>query len=206
MLRPRRDNPQRDLELAADETRSLGTCMIGGGVLAGTCLSTSLGLLGPGGGVYLLSFVLSCGGFGLFYVYAAKNGRRGKGWAPTAVLAVTGAQAAWLLGFIAYQAWLGRYGVVAGLALASAIWLAALGVVAFHAVRTRRAIRLLMLDEPSGFEVPLAARTAASPERPVPVLQHVRGQQQVGDGVGDHARAQALRVDQQRADHQRPHD
>jgi len=45
-----------------------------------------------------------------------------------------------------------------------------------------------------------------SPERPVPVLQHVDGEQQVRDGVGDDARAKALRVHQQRPDHQRPHD
>ena len=183
--------------------------MIGIGVLAGTCLSTNLMLLGGGGGaVYLLSFVLSCGGFGLFYVYAARHARRGKAWAPTAILAVTGAQAAWIGGLLAYQAWLGRYGVVVSMALASAIWLMALAVVAFYAIRTRRAIRLLNLDGASGFEVPMAVLPidAASPERPVAVPQHVDGQEQVRDSVGDDARAQALRVDQQQPDHQRPDD
>jgi hypothetical protein len=148
-------DPRRDLHRAAEETRSLGLCMIGLGVIAGTCFMGNLRMY-TGGGVYLLSLVVSCGTFGIFYVYAARMSRAGRAWAPTAILAVTGAQGAWVLGYLAWNAWRGRGHVVGTLLLPSALWLAALGVVAVYAVRSARAIRLLMLDEPTGFEVRIA--------------------------------------------------
>ncbi len=155
---PPRDDPQRDLHRSADETKSLGLCMIGLGALSGTCLMTNVMMLRPpgaGGGVYLLVFLISCGGFGLFYIYAAQHVRRGKAWAPTAILAVTAAQAMWVFGSLAWAFWRDRQGIVLALFLPSALWLTALGVVAYYAVRSARAIRLLMLDGPSGFEVPV---------------------------------------------------
>ncbi len=155
---PPRDDPQRDLHRSADETKSLGLCMIGLGALSGTCLMTNVMMLRPpgaGGGVYLLVFLISCGGFGLFYIYAAQHVRRGKAWAPTAILAVTAAQAMWVIGSLAWNVLRGRAEILLGLGLPSALWLTALCVVAYYAVRSARAIRLLMLDGPSGFDVPV---------------------------------------------------
>ena len=181
MPHPPRDDPQRDLYRAADETRSLGLCMIGLGVLSGTCLLTDVMMtmvpLGPrrGGGVYVLSFILSCGGFGVFYAHAATHLRRGKAWAPTAILVVTGAQALWVVGSLGWQFWRDPWGVVLALILPSALWLTALAVVAYYAVRSARAIRLLMLDGPIGFDVhvqvlpvtqPPAAREARDEREP----------------------------------------
>ena len=105
--------------------------------------------------VYLLVFLISCGGFGLFYVYAARHIRTGRRWAPTAILAVTAAQATWVLGSLAWAFWLDPRGIVLALILPSALWLTALSVVAYYALRAARAIRLLMLDGPIGFDVPV---------------------------------------------------
>ena len=58
MLLPPIGDPQRQLSRAADETKSLGLCMIGLGVIAGTCFMGNLVLL-IGGSVYLASLVLS---------------------------------------------------------------------------------------------------------------------------------------------------
>ncbi|HEV2292574.1 MAG TPA: hypothetical protein VGR35_01885 [Tepidisphaeraceae bacterium] len=164
-LAPKGD-PQRDLARAADETKSLGLCMIGLGALAGTCFLANVMMLG--GSIYLLSFIVSCGGFGLFYVYAAAHERRGRMWAPTA-LAVTGAQAAWVVGFLAWSAWRGQGRMARALLLPSTIWLTALAVVVFYAIRATRAIRLLMLDGPTGFEVPVSALPVDPHKDPPPL-------------------------------------
>jgi hypothetical protein len=151
-------DPRRSLIRAADETKSLGLCMIGLGALAGTCFMSNLMMLtgagfGRGGGIYLLSLVISCGAFGVFYVFAARMMRAGRAWAPTAVLAVTGAQTAWVIGFLGWNLWIGRKQVVGGILLPSMLWLAALGVVAYYAILAARAIRTLALDGPPGFEI-----------------------------------------------------
>jgi hypothetical protein len=159
-------DPQRELSRAAEETKSLGLCMIGLGVIAGTCFMGNLMML-AGGGVYLLSLVLSCGAFGVFYVYAARMMRAGRAWAPTAILAVTGAQATWVIGYLGYSAWRGRDRIVGALLLPSLLWLSALGVVAYYAVRGMRAIRLLGLEERRGFEVP----QGVLPVAPAPMPQ-----------------------------------
>jgi hypothetical protein len=91
----------------------------------------------------------------LFYIYAAKYVRHGKGWAPTAILAVTAAQALWVIGSLAWNLIWDPRGIVLALILPSLLWLTALGVVAYYAVRSARAIRLLSLDGPSGFDVPV---------------------------------------------------
>jgi len=157
MLLPPRGDPQRDLHRSADETKSLGLCMIGLGALSGTCLMTNVMMIPAAAArnVYLLVFLISCGGFGLFYVYAAKHIRVGKAWAPTAILAVTAAQAMWVVGSLAWAFWRDPRGIALALFLPSALWLTALGVVAYYALRSARAIRLLMLDGPGGFEVPV---------------------------------------------------
>ena len=157
MLLPPRDDPQRDLHRSADETKSLGLCMIGLGALSGTCLMTNVMMVraAVSNGVHLLVFLISCGGFGLFYVYSARHIRAGKAWAPTAILAVTAAQAMWVLGSLTWAFWRDPRGIVLALFLPSALWLTALGVVGYYAIRSARAIRLLMLDGPSGFEVPV---------------------------------------------------
>jgi len=163
---PPRDDPHRDLYRSADETKSLGLCMIGLGALSGTCLMTNVMMMLPRGtarSVYMFSFILSCGAFGLFYVYAAKHVRRGKAWAPTAILAVTAAQALWVAGSLAWNLIWDPRGVVLALILPSALWLTALGVVAYYAVRSARAIRLLMLDGPSGFDVPVHVLPVTEP-------------------------------------------
>jgi hypothetical protein len=167
MFLPPQVNPQRDLQRAAEETKSLGLCMIGLGVLGGTCLMGNLRLF-TGGDAYMLSLVISCGAFGIFYVYAARMMRAGRAWAPTAILAVTGAQAMWVVGYLGWNALLGRARVIGTLALPSALWLAALGVVAFYAVRSARAIRLLALDGPRGFEVPQTVVPLEEIKPPVP--------------------------------------
>src|SRR4051794_26421941 len=120
--------------------------MIGLGALAGTCfmsnlmMLTGMGAPRTGGGIYLLSLVISCGAFGVFYVFAARMMRAGRAWAPTAILAVTAAQAAWVVGFPGWNLWVGRARLVGGIAMPSLLWLAALGVVAYYAVLAARAI------------------------------------------------------------------
>jgi hypothetical protein len=203
MLPPPGD-PRRDLLRAAEETRSLGLCMIGFGALMGTCILGNLSPFRATSGVYLLSMIISCGAFGVFYTYAARMMRAARAWAPTATLAVSGAQAMWMIGYLGYNAWRGSIRGMEVLALPSFLWLTALGVVAVYSIRAARAIRLLALDVPR-FEIQVAP-PPASPKRPVPVLEHVEGQQQVRDGVGDDARAQALRIDEQQSNHQRPDD
>jgi len=208
MTLPPRGDPRRDLVRAADEARSLGMLMIGVGVLAGTCFlgnATAAPRGGSASAAQLLGFILFCGASGVFYVHASRDVRRGKGWAPTAILAVVGAQAASVIGFLAWDV-LRRSGAAAALLIAPALlWLTAAGIVAFYAVRAARAIRRFSLDGPSGFDVSVVP-PPTSPERPIPVTQDVNRQEQVRDRVGDDARAQALRVDEQRPDHQRPHD
>ena len=165
MFLPPIDDPQRQLSRAADETKSLGLCMIGLGVIAGTCFMGNL-MLFVGGSVYLASLVLSCGAFGAFYVYAARMMRAGRAWAPTAIQAVTGAQATWVIGYLGYSAWRGRDRIVGALLLPSLLWLSALGVVAYYAVRGARAIRLLGLEEQRGFEVPQSVLPVAPDPTP----------------------------------------
>jgi hypothetical protein len=107
--------------------------MIGLGALSGTRLMTNVMLVraAVSNGVHLLVFLISCGGFGLFYVYAARHIRAGKAWAPTAILAVTAAQAMWVFGSLAWAFWRDPRGIVLALFLPSALWLTALGVVAY---------------------------------------------------------------------------
>jgi len=209
MTLPPRGDPRRDLVRAADEARSLGMLMIGVGVLAGTCFlgnATAAPRGGSASAAQLLGFILFCGASGVFYVHASRDVRRGKGWAPTAILAVVGAQAASVIGFLAWDV-LRRSGAAAALLIAPALlWLTAAGIVAFYAARAARAIRRFSLDGASGFDVSVVAPSPASPERPIPVTQDVNREEQVRDGVRDDARAEALRVDEQRPDHQRPHD
>ena len=92
MTLPPRGDPRRDLVRAADEARSLGMLMIGVGVLAGTCFlgnATAAPRGGSASAAQLLGFILFCGASGVFYVHASRDVRRGKGWAPTAILAVS---------------------------------------------------------------------------------------------------------------------
>jgi hypothetical protein len=130
--------------------------MIGLGALVGTCILGNLFPFRTNSGVYLLSMIVSCGAFGVFYVYAARMMRAGRAWAPTATLAISAAQAMWMIGYLGYSAWRGSFRVIEALALPSILWLAALAVVGVYSVRASRAIRLLGLDGPRGFDVPRA--------------------------------------------------
>jgi hypothetical protein len=150
---PPRGDPRRDLLRAADETKSLGLCMIGFGALIGTCILGNLAPLRVTNGVYLLSMIISCGAFGVFYTYAARMMRAGRAWAPTATLAVSAVQAMWMIGYLVYAVWRGSIRMIEAFALPSILWLTALAVVACYSVRASRAIRLLGLDGPRGFEV-----------------------------------------------------
>jgi hypothetical protein len=138
MFLPPKGDPRRDLLRAAEETRSLGLCMIGLGALAGTCILGNLFPFRTSSGVYLLSMIVSCGAFGIFYVYAARMMRAGRAWAPTATLAISAAQAMWMIGYLGYSAWRGSFRMIEALALPSILWLAALAVVGVYSVRASR--------------------------------------------------------------------
>ena len=146
-------------------------------------------------GAVVLSFVP-----GTAYVVFAGPVRRLRFWAVVGALILASIQTVAALGLLVYMLYFSTSGLNGFLFLAE---LACFALGLLLAFNLQRVIASACARPGFGFDAQLRS---GSPERPIPVLQHVDGEQQVGDGVGDDARAEALRVHQQRPDHQRPHD